>query len=82
MRPSSNQPARFFATAKTQKFDQLEDIYLADLKLRPIIDQTGSCYSAGKVLSITTCRVEVTLVIESSNTIQTKYNQGRTLQSS
>ena len=49
--PSNNQRARFFATAKTHKFDHLEDINLADLKLRPIIDQTGSCYSAGKVIA-------------------------------
>ena len=42
MRPVSNQPARFFATAKTHKFDTIEDINFKDLKLRPIIDQTGT----------------------------------------
>ena len=42
MRPVSNQPARFFATAKTHKFDTIEDINVKDLKLRPIIDQTGT----------------------------------------
>ena len=41
MCPVSNQPARFFATAKTHKFDTIEDIKVKDLKLRPIIDQTG-----------------------------------------
>ena len=38
-RPISNQPARFFATAKTQKFDTIQDTNVKDLKLRPIIDQ-------------------------------------------
>ena len=42
MRPISNQPARFFATAKTHKFNRIEDINIQDLKLRPIIDQTGT----------------------------------------
>ena len=42
MCPVSNQPARFFATAKTHKFDTIEDINVKDLKLRPIIDQTGT----------------------------------------
>ena len=42
MRPVSNQPACFFATAKTHKFDTVEDINVQDLKLRPIIDQTGT----------------------------------------
>ena len=38
MRPISNQPARFFATTKTHKFNKIEDINIQDLKLRPIID--------------------------------------------
>ena len=42
MHPVSNQPARFLATAKTHKFDTIEDINVKDLKLRPIIDQTGT----------------------------------------
>ena len=42
MRPISNQPARFFATAKIHKFNKTEDINIQDLKLRPIIDQTGT----------------------------------------
>ena len=42
MRPISNQPARFFATTKTHKFDTIQDINVKDLKLRPIIDQTGT----------------------------------------
>ena len=39
MLPSSHQPARFFAPAKTHKFDDLSDINVTNLKLRPIIDQ-------------------------------------------
>ena len=42
MRPVSNQPARFLAPAKTHKFDTIEDINVKDLKLRPIIDQSGT----------------------------------------
>ena len=42
MRPVSNQLARFFSTTKTHKFDTIEDINVKDLKLRPIIDQTGT----------------------------------------
>jgi len=50
--PSSHQAARFFSSAKTHKFTNIEDINLQDLKLRPIIDQTGSCfYKASQVLS-------------------------------
>ena len=52
MRPISNQPASFFATAKTHKFDTIENINVKDLKLRPIIDQTGtSIYDASKVVA-------------------------------
>ena len=52
MRPSSNQPARFFATAKTHKFDNFKDINIENLKLRPIIDQTGTAtYHASKVVA-------------------------------
>ena len=50
--PSSHQPARSFASAKTHKFDNLSDINVTSLKLRPIIDQTGTCYyKTGKVIS-------------------------------
>ena len=52
MRPSNNQPARLFATAKTHKFRNIKDANLKELKLRPIIDQTGMCYyHAGKVIA-------------------------------
>ena len=50
--PSSHQPARFFATAKTQKFENTDDITVDNLKFRPIINHTRSCYyKAGKVIA-------------------------------
>ena len=50
MHPISNQPVRFFTTAKTHIFNKIEDINIQDLKLRPIIDQTGTyIYNASKV---------------------------------
>ena len=44
MLPSSHQAARFFATAKTHRFENINDITIDNLKLRPIIDQTGTLY--------------------------------------
>ena len=44
MLPSSHQPARFFTSEKAHEFDNLSDIILNNLKLRPIFDQTGTCY--------------------------------------
>ena len=52
MKPDSNQPARLYGTVKTYKFEFLEDIIVANLKFRPIIDQTGTfTYNAAKVIS-------------------------------
>ena len=52
MLPSSHQPARFFATAKTHKFENINDMTVDNLKLRPIIDRTGTCYyKTGKVIA-------------------------------
>ena len=52
MRPNSNQPARLFATAKTRKFSNFEDIDINNLKIRPIVDQTGThTDAAAKVIS-------------------------------
>ena len=52
MMPSSHQPARFFTSAKTHKFENFDDINIKELKLRPIIDQTGTCYyKTGKVIA-------------------------------
>ena len=51
MRPRANQPCRFFATAKTHKFESVEDNSLDSLKLRPIVDQTGTyIYNASKAV--------------------------------
>ena len=52
MQPDSNQLARLYATAKTHKFETLEGITVANLKFRPIIDQTGTfTYNAAKAIS-------------------------------
>ena len=52
MRPVSNQPGRFFATAKTGKFTSLNDITVENLKLRPIIDLTETyTYNTSKVIA-------------------------------
>ena len=48
---SSHQLARFFTSAKTDKFENFDDINIKELKLRPIIDQTGTWYyKTGKVV--------------------------------
>ena len=48
----SNQPARLFATAKTHKFESFGNININDLKLRPIIDQTGThMYKASELIA-------------------------------
>ena len=52
MMPSSHQPVRFFTSAKTHKFENFDDINIKELKLRPIIDQTGTrYYKTGKVIA-------------------------------
>ena len=52
MQPDSNQPARLYGTAKTHKFESLEGITAANLKFRPIIDQTGTfTHNAVNVIS-------------------------------
>ena len=52
MQPDTNQPARLYRTAKTHKFETLEDITVVHLKFRPIIDQTGTfTYNVAKVIS-------------------------------
>ena len=42
MRSMSNQPARHFATTKAHKFANIKQIDINDLKLCPMIDQTGT----------------------------------------
>ena len=52
MQPDSNQPVRLYGTAKTHKFEILDDITVVNLKFQPIIDQTGTfMYNAAKVIS-------------------------------
>ena len=52
MQPDSNQPARLYGTAKTHKFESLENIIVVNLKFRPIIDQTRTfMYNLAKVIS-------------------------------
>ena len=41
MNPLSNQSMCSFATAKTYKFNKIEDVNIEALKLRAIIDQTS-----------------------------------------
>ena len=40
MCPRANQPGRFFTTAKTQKYEFIEDISLGSPKSCPIFDHT------------------------------------------
>ena len=42
MCPRSTQPDRLLTTAKAHNFESIEDISLESLKLRPVIDQTGT----------------------------------------
>ena len=52
MYPSSNQPAKLYGTAKTHKFDKIDDITVESLKFRPIIAQTGTyLYNTAQVIS-------------------------------
>ena len=39
MLPKSNQPGQLYGTAKTHKFDNIDDIALENLKFRQIIAQ-------------------------------------------
>ena len=48
---SSSQPPRLFATAKTYKFINTKQVNIISLKLRPIIDQTGThLYDFSKII--------------------------------
>ena len=52
IKPTSSQPARLFATAKTNKFTDIKQMNTNDLKLCPIIDQTGThLYDFSKVIA-------------------------------
>ena len=50
LRPVFNQPERIYATARTHKFNSLDDINVENLKFRPIISQIGTyTYDAPKL---------------------------------
>ena len=52
MLPSSQLPAKISISTKTHKFDNLNELNVKTLKLRPIIDQTGTYYyKIGEVIS-------------------------------
>ena len=52
MRPLTNQPGRIYATAKTHKFNSLDEINIDNLKFRPVISQIGTyTYNAEKVIA-------------------------------
>ena len=52
IRPVSDRLARLYASAKTHKFDNVNDVTLDQLKFRPIMDQTGTyTYNAAQVIS-------------------------------
>ena len=51
-RPISNRPARLYASAKTHKFNNINDVNLDQLKFRPIMDQTETyAYNAARIIS-------------------------------
>ena len=51
MRLNSNQPARLYATAKTHKFNDLDELAVEKLKFRPIVDKTNTAtYDTSKVI--------------------------------
>ena len=52
MYPHSNQRAKVYGTAKTQKFNNIQETNKEKLKFRPTIDQTGTySYNAAQVIS-------------------------------
>ena len=52
MLPTSNQPARIYASAKTHKSSSADRVNINDLMFRPIIDQACTMtYNAAKVIS-------------------------------
>ena len=52
MRPASHEPGKLYATAKTHKFNLLDDITVDNLKVHPIISQIGTyTYNASRIIS-------------------------------
>ena len=51
IRRNSNQQARLYATAKTHKFNNLDEVTVEKLKFRPLVDQIGTAtYDTAKVI--------------------------------
>ena len=50
MRPTTSQPTRLFATMKMQKFTDIKQLSINDLKLCPVIDQTGTHLLTSKII--------------------------------
>ena len=51
MRPASHKPGKLYGTAKTHKFNSLDDINVDNLKFCPIISQIGTyTYNASRVI--------------------------------
>ena len=51
MRQNSNQQARLYSTGKTHKFNNLDEVTVEKLKIRPIVDQKGTAtYDVIKVI--------------------------------
>ena len=51
IRPKSNHPTSLYATAKTHKCNDLDEVTVEKVKFRPIEDQTGTAtYDATKVI--------------------------------
>ena len=49
--PHSNQPAKLYGTAKTHKFNSIQEINKEKLKFRPIIDRTRAySYNGAQVI--------------------------------
>ena len=52
MMPDYHQPARLYGTAKTHKFDNYNNITSENIKLRPIMDQSGTMvYNTSQVIA-------------------------------
>ena len=52
MTPASHEPGKLYATAKTHKFNWLDDITVENLKVCPIISQIGTyTYNTSRVIS-------------------------------
>ena len=74
MLPSSNQPAQLYGTAKTHKFDDVNEITVDLLIFRPMIAQTGtSMYKTVQVISEYSKPLYETMIL-SLKTLRTLLN--------